>query len=152
MEVTIETSDLKHFQNKDLIEAAHFFGKILMHGNLRKHIKVVLNVSKDFEDCGVTRPTDDIFREFTINLGHSPEDPIALYLAHEMVHVKQYAKGELRSELVFRGTSMKLETIWKGKLWKPSGKEDPYYDRPQEIEAYGREMGLFNRWMNRNDN
>jgi hypothetical protein len=45
-------------------------------------------------------------------------------LAHELVHVKQYVKGEMP------------ETLGTGDYW----------DRPHEIEAHGRETGLFIRW------
>jgi hypothetical protein len=45
-------------------------------------------------------------------------------VAHEMVHVKQYVKGEMP------------ESITQGDYW----------DRPHEIEAHGRETGLFIRW------
>jgi hypothetical protein len=66
-----------------------------------------------------------------------------LTLAHEMVHVKQYIKGELQD---FRA---KRTTKWQGKLVD----EDKiyYYDLPWEIEAHGREMGLYTRWKHRND-
>ena len=45
-------------------------------------------------------------------------------VAHEMVHVKQYVKGEL----------VNIE------------EDIDYWDRPSEIEAHGREVGLFIRW------
>lgn len=46
-------------------------------------------------------------------------------LAHEMVHVKQYVRGELTEGMVEVGD---------------------YWDRPHEVEAHGRETGLFIRW------
>lgn len=46
-------------------------------------------------------------------------------LAHEMVHVKQYVKGELT---------------------QTNEQDIPYWDRPSEIEAHGREIGLFITW------
>lgn len=49
-------------------------------------------------------------------------------LAHELVHVKQYVKGEMP------------KTISEGDYW----------DRPHEIEAHGRETGLFIRWAEQN--
>ena len=50
-------------------------------------------------------------------------------LAHELVHVKQYVKGEMP------------ECIAEGDYW----------DRPHEIEAHGRETGLFIRWAEKNN-
>jgi hypothetical protein len=34
-----------------------------------------------------------------------------------------------------------------GKVWKPNGKEDHYFDSPWEIEAFGREVGLYQKWL-----
>jgi hypothetical protein len=49
-------------------------------------------------------------------------------LAHELVHVKQYVKGEMPDVIT----------------------EGDYWDRPHEIEAHGRELGLFIRWCESN--
>ena len=46
-------------------------------------------------------------------------------LAHELVHVKQYVENTLD-----HGAEEEME----------------YWDRPSEIEAHGRETGLFIRW------
>lgn len=46
-------------------------------------------------------------------------------LAHELVHVKQYVNGEMPDNI----------------------SEGDYWDRPHEIEAHGRELGLFLRWV-----
>jgi hypothetical protein len=46
-------------------------------------------------------------------------------LAHELVHVKQYVEGSLT---------------------QTSDVDIDYWDRPSEIEAHGRETGLFIRW------
>ena len=46
-------------------------------------------------------------------------------LAHELIHVKQYARGELTQD-------------------NEAGID--YWDRPSEVEAHGRETGLFIRW------
>ena len=56
-------------------------------------------------------------------------------VAHEMVHVKQYARSEL------------TEGTWQGKLINPN---QSYWDRGYEIEAHGREYGLFVRWAEAN--
>lgn len=57
-------------------------------------------------------------------------------VAHEMVHVKQYARSEL-----YQGQRVN-KYRWQGK-WV--GEMD-YWDEPWEIEAHGREAGLFIRW------
>jgi hypothetical protein len=55
-------------------------------------------------------------------------------VAHEMVHVKQYARKELSP----------YGSVWCGKTYNP--KKVSYWDLPWEIEAHGREVGLFVRW------
>jgi hypothetical protein len=55
-------------------------------------------------------------------------------VAHEMVHVKQYARRELHPS----------KHTWMGKTYNP--KKTSYWDLPWEIEAHGRETGLFVRW------
>jgi hypothetical protein len=51
-------------------------------------------------------------------------------LAHEIVHVKQYELGQLAQN---------------------SESHIEYWDRPSEIEAHGRETGLFIRWAEENN-
>jgi len=58
-------------------------------------------------------------------------------VCHEMVHVKQYARGEL-----YEGSRIPKHR-WQGK-WLD--KDPDYWDQPWEIEAAGREAGLFIRW------
>ena len=54
-------------------------------------------------------------------------------VAHEMVHVKQYCRKEITGD-----------DTWNGKYINP--KTTDYWDLPWEIEAHGRECGLFVRW------
>lgn len=58
-------------------------------------------------------------------------------VAHEMVHVKQYARRELTGDYT-----------WQGRTYGP--KCCDYWDQPWEIEAHGRELGLFIRWAEDN--
>jgi|TARA_B110000977_G_scaffold199020_1_gene285264 hypothetical protein len=60
-------------------------------------------------------------------------------VAHEMVHVKQFARREMHPE----------KDEWYGKTYNP--KKVSYWDLPWEIEAHGREVGLFIRWAEAND-
>jgi hypothetical protein len=56
-----------------------------------------------------------------------------------MVHVKQFATGELVDNP--SGKTVK----WQGKRVTLRD-DDGYWTLPWEIEAYGRELGLFVRW------
>jgi hypothetical protein len=89
-----------------------------------------------WEDDSCNRP-----REFTIRID-STQDETAMMetVAHEMVHVKQYARGELKD---FFSTNKVCK--WQGGNINISKMD--YYDQPWEIEAHGREKGLYMRWL-----
>jgi len=55
-------------------------------------------------------------------------------LAHELVHVKQYLVGDL----TWRDKGM----MWRGEMFLPQHLTEQL-DTPYEIEAYGKEKGLF---------
>lgn len=55
-------------------------------------------------------------------------------LAHEMVHIKQYINGETDDQL----------TVWRGQSIDSNTVE--YWSHPWEIDAYGREVGLFTKF------
>lgn len=90
-------------------------------------------------DCGWE---DDNIRprEFMIRLdAEMGKRKMLISLAHEIVHVKQYAKGEMRD--LIRSCS---HTKWH----RESVNTDDvnYWDLPWEIEAHGREVGLYERF------
>lgn len=58
-------------------------------------------------------------------------------LAHEMVHVKQYARGQLKQYKKRNGTTA---YTWLGRKY-----DTEYYDCPWEIEAYSKERVLANK-------
>lgn len=67
---------------------------------------------------------------------------LLITLAHEMVHVKQYA----RNEYTYASTEGKYK--WQGK--KVNVDKTDYWELPWEIEAHGREIGLFVNWCEAN--
>jgi hypothetical protein len=60
-------------------------------------------------------------------------------ICHEMVHVKQYATGEMK----YMSRPARF-TKFQGMLYPD---ELEYWDSPWEIEAFGREPGLYTRWI-----
>jgi len=67
-------------------------------------------------------------------------------VAHEMVHVKQYATEEMRG--LSRRTSFIPMTKYKGELYYD---HMSYWEQPWELEAHGWERGLFEMWAEAND-
>ena len=106
---------------------------------LEINIELVNDLAKKEGVYGDCIWEDKAFRakEFTIradsklSLRHIVET-----VAHEMEHVKQWARGEMQ-ELVRQN-----KTKFNGTLFG----DTEYWDRPWEIEAHGREKGLFVRW------
>ena len=83
---------------------------------------------------------DGKYHEFEIEVakGQSVRDTL-MTVAHEVVHLKQFYTGELKDG--YRAAS----TIWKGK--RVDENKVNYWDLPWEIEAYGREKGLYHRFI-----
>lgn len=77
-------------------------------------------------------------REFEIEIDSNlPKKALLRALAHEMVHVKQYATGQLKDYM------NNNNTCWEGTTFKGDREGDEYWVSPWEIEAYGREVGLY---------
>jgi hypothetical protein len=113
--------------------------------NLKINIEVRKGIDIDGEcvnEDGIRNP-----RWFTIGLKYQDINEMIKTLGHEMVHVKQHAKNELQTGIfVASRGGHNMHNRWQGTIWKPKAKEDAYFDSPWEIEAYGREVGLFYKW------
>jgi hypothetical protein len=134
---------------EELREAALYFSEILLGSRLMKNISLTIHVKSKLGSMGYCWCSDNFRnpRNFLIELQKNNERPDDLVstLAHELVHLKQYARNELGN--TYQIVAKKSEaTKWKGSLWIAGPKECQYYDSPWEIEAYGREIGLYRRW------
>lgn len=120
--------------------AKQLMSKRLMQ-NLEVNIKLVPRLLEKEEVYGDSTWEDNNWRprEFTIQADSKLKLRRLLEtIAHEMVHVKQFAKGEMVD--VVRANKIR----WQGQYF--DDKDAEYYDQPWEIEAHGREVGLFVRW------
>lgn len=153
MQITITGMVGKRKEKELLKEAAEFFAAQLMDPRMVRNLTLDIEVRKNFDVDGECVNEDGVRnpRWFTIGLKNQDIKEMIKTLGHEMVHVKQHAKNELQSGIVVpaRG-GFKMHSRWMGQIWKPSAREDAYYDSPWEIEAYGREVGLLAKWLNRN--
>lgn len=83
--------------------------------------------------------------EFTMEIEPKQKRQLLLNtFAHELVHVKQWAKGEYyqlqRESNVFKFNGQRVD----------ADKVD-YWDQPWEIEAHGRAIGLVVQWAKKNE-
>lgn len=137
-------------QTEEIKQAAMFFKDILGMSRLALTLDIEHNRRMDVEGECVCEEETRNPRWFTITLrGKRSDDDMIKTLAHEMVHVKQYARNELGKEMALNkgGDGVRLATRWHGEFWEPKKNECGYFDAPWEIEAYGREVGLYQRWL-----
>jgi L-rhamnose isomerase len=133
----------KRFSVTIVRDAAKYYAERLL-----KDRSVGVNITIDFIDSFDNKIaayciwTDDIRRprNFKIVLENNMRKSKTLEcLAHEMVHVKQFVFNEMRDY-----TQSDDHVKWYGKKTQYDNSNDEmYYDSPWEIEAYGRQIGLY---------
>jgi hypothetical protein len=99
--------------------------------NSRKFL--LIDVCKLDGDNGITTPMPGL-DSYVIALNPAKWQSLGVTLAHEMVHVKQLAKGTLRAE----GGSK----WWRGKKYS---KRTKYLDMPWELDAFAQQEIIFRR-------
>lgn len=143
MKITIRNAKEPKVPTKEIRQAVLFYANLILTPRQSKNLELEI-CFKDFPrtykgDCiWLDRPVRP--HEFKIRLSSRFKTPTTLRtLAHEMVHLRQYAIGELTSETMRSGIRWKREEIDEEKIH--------YYDHPWEIEAFGREIGLYYRYL-----
>lgn len=129
---------------EEIKDAVGFFAKRLMKDNLLKKIYISISFKKLkthkaecwYKDTKNIKP--NAFNIVVDNTGGKTTQIKSI--AHEMVHVKQFAKGELYYYTLPQNND---KVKWMGKPHKARDEGDEYWEQPWEIEAYGREVGLF---------
>lgn len=149
MKLTINGRPVGKGVNQMLLrQAANYYLGILMAadigrmGTIEVEVNLIPNFVKDYHNVGESGWLDDRFRpnRFFIDLDSDNSYKTQLIgFAHELVHVKQMAFGE-RQE-AWDGKTMR----WLGIPIDPSITH--YYDLPWEIDAHGREYGLYDRFI-----
>jgi hypothetical protein len=142
----------KKITRQELIQSAAFFCDHLLSKRLSKNVKIVIRLKNGYykgTDCfGSCTYTDDDarsdrHREFDIEMDSDFGRPFMLRtLAHELVHVKQYVRGQL---IEMNGPYQK----WNGVMF--SDKKVPYKELPWEKEALRLEKELYELWKQHRD-
>jgi hypothetical protein len=118
--------------------ATAFFAQYIMGTRLAKNLDIEIQFEDQGKAEGYCSPVDAERRPRSFEIGINPKlrrFKMLQCLAHEMVHVKQYARGELSAELV--------TAKWQGKVYKLSNSFEDYLNWPWEVEAYGRDRALY---------
>ena len=123
---------------------ARFSADMLMSKRLQKNLWLEFELTRELykSECNLGdvmwNDRNHSPRDYSIRIDITvPRRRILESVCHEMVHVKQFATGnwvELDKTKINR---------WFGEDINPLPN---YWDRPWEIEAHGREVGLFIRW------
>lgn len=92
--------------------------------DIQPTVEISLRAMSKDQNYGYACDLEDGEYEIEVKRG-LPLRTLLTTVAHEMVHVKQYELGQL--------TQTNEQNI-------------DYWDKPSEIEAHGRETGLFIRW------
>ena len=140
MEFTIEGGNKK--QRKLIESVVEFLRPIYFDKYKTLSIEVIID-RKLADHCGVDgicctfgtyRP-----REFEIGInGKMDNENLIKTVIHELIHVKQYAKGELIDR-----TRGKCKTLWKGK----DHTKTSYSNQPWERQAYRLQESLYKKYM-----
>jgi len=143
MQIVVTGTNTK-ISEDELIFAVNVMSKQLMSGQLLKHLFIDIifgPISKFHGLCDTNENNSGKFRDFDIYIRNSMSRKNQLCtLAHELVHVKQYATGELNPYI-----KNKKHLQWKKSMVDLDSVN--YWDLPWEIEAHGKEPALYNHYL-----
>jgi len=95
---------------------------------------LMIKVDRELEDHGTTVPMTGIDTVLVVLKPKRNRLELGITLAHELVHVRQLAKGILK--ITPQGKK------WRGKFYS---RRTPYLDQPWEQEAFARQEIVFRR-------
>ena len=162
MRIYVKSCQMRNSKRKidGCLSIAEFVRRHLMPR--QKNLEINLEFVRDLYDkeaiYGDCYAPDEDYRPKTFNIrimGNMKSRSVIQTMAHEMVHVRQYAQGHLRQYIKARMVEAKGEQkmVWDSEHhWygEKVNEKQHYYDLPWEIEAHGREEGLFVRWAEHN--
>ena len=127
--------------------AADSFANKLFSPQLLKNLvlKIMVKPASNMVAGGYCNIADDddgtLPRTFEIEIAKTKKKiHMFTVLAHEMVHMKQFATGEMKDRYV----KTQYVTVWRGDKYED---DVSYWDQPWEIEAYGLENSLVAKFL-----
>lgn len=145
MEITF-TGKSSKISKKEIRNILNWSSQRLMSDKLSQNISVNICFRKklDNNSAGFCSAEDEMtgrHRKFMIEVNDNKTKRTQIRtLLHEMVHIKQFAKGELRND--YRSSKL---CKWMGESMVET--DFDYWELPWEVEAYGREEGLYRMYM-----
>jgi hypothetical protein len=147
MQLTIKGRTTKKVNKKLIKFAARWYGRHLFSSKIYRKMKLTIHIaplSMDlFGECTYKNPKQCKYKyDIFINKKLS-QKPLLITLAHEMVHAHQYASYQY---VHYNRKTMHHLVKFNGKKYDIN--EVDYWDQPWEIDAAGREFGLYIRFIN----
>ena len=147
MKLTIKGRTTKRVKRSLIAHAARWYGRHLFDKKIYRKMKLTVHFKTMpidiLGECGYKDPKKCNYK-YEIELNRDMgERRILTTLAHEMVHARQYASGDY---VAYKRESMSHLVKWNDYVYDLN--EVDYWDLPWEIDASGRELGLYIRFIN----
>ena len=137
-------------KQKMLKNAARWMLGYTLGSRLANNIEITIRIDESLKDTSIYATVlweDNNHRPRSFDMeicNHIKDRMLFRVLAHEIVHIRQYATGDLK-DLAVRADFSK----WKNKLIKTEGEgRTKYWDLPWEVEARLHEKEIFREWRN----
>lgn len=137
MNLTIE-GKLTKLSKSEALLATDIFAKKLMTSRMVNtlSINIIFKPMPVFKGLSAWVYDNDRPKDFEILINNKHGKKMQLLtLAHEMVHVKQWATGQMKDLVMKRNT-----VRYNNKYYDA---EEDYFFQPWEVEAFGLETGLY---------
>lgn len=147
MKLTIRGRTAKRVPRRLIEAAARWYSRRLFDPKILRKLKLTVHFkTMDIDmlgECVYKNPKKCNYRYDIVINRDMGERRILTTLAHEMVHAAQYVSGKYVS---YKRESMVHLVKFDGDHYDMN--EIDYWDHPWEIEAAGRELGLYIRFIN----
>lgn len=147
MRITIKGRTTKKIPKKLVEEATRWYARKIFDKKILRRLKINIHFKKmDLDllgECIYKDPKKCNYNYDIIINRDMGERRVLTTLAHEMVHAYQYATYKY---VAYRRSSMMHLVKFDGDHYDTN--EVDYWDHPWEIEAAGRELGLYIRFIN----
>lgn len=141
MKVSIKGKNPK-ISKEEIRYATRWMASLILSKKMMGNVSVVVDFVSERGLKGSTECLDADYKPRNFKINVDPElsrRNQLLTLAHELVHVKQFAMGEMRYTRYTELIKWHKQTI--------HNEQTEYWDLPWEIEAFGREFGMYIRYV-----
>ncbi len=136
----------ENISNKEIRDAVFFYLKKLLGNSMSQKITLDIVIEKDllktYEMYAAISPLEAETRPKHYELeidSKLPKKQFLVSLAHEMIHLKQFAKDQMRD------LESKKMTRWLGQYYDEENLD--YWSRPWEKEAHENEVSLYESYL-----